>query len=322
MHSRAALLGLAAAAAFFAAEHRARAQACCVSTSAIFPARLADGESGLVGATVKGSVAFGSFDGQHVLHGEPDGAGEFDLGQTLLVTARVGDEPVQINVAVPFVETFRSVPGTSDFGGGLGDLSLSMRWDVVQNGRDPVVPGIAPLLSLTVPSGTPLDMAQNPLGADATGLGGAQLGAGIAFEKSFGRMLFALTGTAAFHGARTVHDLHSQLGPDLAGTLGVSYTFPKGLSLGGALTYTGSWDSTVAGASVPDSARALTTLALVSALPLKGGMRLLGSLFFTPPISGVGQNEIGTVGLSLTMIYAVAGGPKNCGCPTGVCHPR
>ena len=320
MHTR-AFVALAAL-ALLASERPARAQACCVSTSTIFPGRLQDGERGLLGVTAMGSAAFGSFDGERILRGQPDGASEIDLLQTLFVTARVGDEPVQINVSVPLVETFRSAQSVSDFGGGLGDISFSMRWDVLKNGRDPVVPGIAPLLSVTVPSGTPADMAQNPLGADATGLGGAQLGAGLALEKTFGRMLLALTGTASFHGARTVHGVHSQLGPELAGTIGASYTFRNGLSLGGALTYTGSWDATVNDATVPDSARALTTLAIVGALPLHGDARILGSLFFVPPISGLGQNEIADVGLSLTFIYGMTGAPKNCECASGVCHPK
>ena len=320
MHGRATLAFLAFA-ALAAGERPARAQACCVSTSAIFPARLSDSETGLVGVAVRGAVGFGSFDGQRVLHGEPDGASEIDLGQTLLVTGRVADLPLQINVAVPLVETYRSVTHQSDFGGGLGDITFSMRWDLLANGRDPVVPGIAPLLSLTVPSGTPADGAQNPLGADATGLGGAQLGAGLALEKTFGRMLFALTGTASLHGARTVHGVHSQLGPDVAGTLAASYTFKSGLSLGGALTYTGSFDSSVDDATVADSGRALTTLALVAALPLHKDARILGSLFFTPPISGLGQNELGSVGLTLTLIYGMGSLPVPCNGPGG-CPPR
>jgi hypothetical protein len=321
MHPRLAAVALALAVA--AGEGSARAQACCASTSAIFPARLEESENGLVGLTAKASIAYGSFDGERQLHAEPDGASEVDLGQTLLVTGRVAEEPVQINVSVPLVQTFRSVQGQNDFGGGVGDVSFSMRWDVLEGVRDPVVPGIAPLLSLTVPSGTPIDMAQNPLGADATGLGGAQLGAGLSVEKAFGRALFAITGTAAFHGARTVRGVHSQLGPDLAATVGASYTFARGFSLGGSVTYTGSWDSTVGDVEVPNSARALTTLAVVSALPLRGGARLLGSLFFVPPISSVAQNEIGTVGLSLTLIYALPGSRRaHCDCPSGVCHPR
>ena len=308
--------------AALAATERARAQACCVSTSAIFPARLADDENGLVGVAAKGSVVFGSYDGQRVLHGAPAGASEIDLGQTLLVTGRVADEPVQINVSVPFVETYRSAGTSSAFGGGVGDVTFAMRWDVVTDERDHVVPGIAPLLSVTVPSGTPIEMAKDPLGTDATGLGAAELGAGLALEKMFGRTLLAITGTATFHGSRTVTGVHSQLGPDLAATVGASYTFNRGPSVGAAITYTGSFDSSIAEASVPYSARALTTIALVGALPLRGDTRLLGSLFFVPPISGVGQNELGAVGLSLTLIYGLATRPARCTCADGTCHPR
>lgn len=317
MHPRGAV-GLAVL-ALLAGEGRARAQACCASTSAIFPARLADGEDGLVGVAVRGAIVYGSFDGQRNLRAEPAGASEIDLGQTLLATARVADSPVQLNVSVPIVETLRAVEGTNDAGGGLGDVALSMRWDVLGDARDPVVPDIAPLLSVTVPSGTSADLATGPLGADATGLGSAQLGAGLSLEKTFGRALFALTGSASFYGARTVHGVHSQLGPELTGTLAASYTFRRGFSLGGAFTYSGSWDARVGDAAVPSSARGDTEFAVVAAVPLPGDARVLGSLFFVPPLASVAANELGTVGLSLTLIYAFAsdGG----GCAGGVCHP-
>lgn len=314
MHSRLITLALAVA-GLACGERSAWAQACCASTSAIFPARLADDENGLVGLAVKGSVVYGSFDGKRELHGEPSGASELDFGQTLLVTGRVANEPVQVNVSVPFVETYRTAQGTTDGGGGVGDMAFSLRWDVLQDARDPVVPGIAALLSISVPSGTAADNAQQPLGADATGLGAAQLGAGFALEKTFKRALFALTGTATFHGSRTVSGVHSQLGPDLAATAGASYTFSSGFSLGAALTYSGSFDSSVADATVPDSARALTQMTIVGALPLHGGARVLGALVFVPPISSVAQNQIGSVGLSLTLIYGLVTKPAHCDMP-------
>ncbi len=320
MHPRAAALAFAAVACI-AGERTARAQACCTSTSTIFPARLQDDEAALVGLRAMGAAAYGFFDGQRVLHGQPDGASELDFGQTLLVTARAANEPIQFNVSVPLVETYRSAGSVRDGGGGLGDVSFSARWDFFHSGMDPVVPGIAMLLSVTVPSGTSAEAAQNPLGADATGLGAAQLGAGFALEQVFGRALFALTGTANFHGARTVGGVHSQLGADLAGTIGASYTFRSGFSLGAALTYTNSFDSTIDGAAVPDTARALTQLSLTGAMPFGKGMRVLGSIYFVPPISSVAQNETGNVGLALTLIYGFPGVPCR-GCAKGMCPPR
>lgn len=320
MHPR-VLAVFFAACAWFAGEGVARAQSCCTSTSTIFPARLQDDEAALVGVRANGAFAFGSFDGQRVYRGQPSGASEIDLGQTLLVTARAGDEPLQFNVSVPFVETIRSAGNVHDAGGGVGDVSFSMRWDIFHAGHDPVVPGIAPLLSVTVPSGTSADSAHNPLGADATGLGAAQLGAGLALEQVFGRMLFALAGTATFHGSRTISGVHSQLGPDIAATLGASYTFRNGFALGGSILYSNSFDSSIDGQDVANTARAFTEVSITGAFPLKNDMRVLGSVFFIPPISSMGQNEIANAGLAITFIYGFPGGA--CApCAHGVCPPR
>ncbi len=305
-----------------ASERTVRAQACCTSTSAIFPARLQDDEDALLGLAVKGAGIFGSFDQNRVLHGQPNGAGEIDLGQTMLVTARMFP-PVQLNVSLPFVETWRSASGQGDFGGGVSDLSFSVRVDMFHAGRDPVVPGIATLFNLTVPSGTPVELARNPLATDATGLGAAQLGAGLALEQTFGRALFALTGTVNFHGARTAFGVHSQLGPEIATTVGASYTFLNGFSLGGSLTYMNSFDSTEGSADVPGSARAFTQVAISGALPIRNGRgRILGSLFFVPPMSAIGQNEPANVGASLTFIYGFKNQAYCEPCATGSCTPR
>jgi len=322
MHTRVGAAVFAAAVCLLG-ERAAHAQACCTSTSTIFPARLQDGENALLGFRAGASIVYGSFDDQRVLHGQPAGASEVDFGQALLVTARVANEPVQFSVAVPFAETIRSAGGLNDAGGGIGDLQVSMRWDVTHAGKDPVVPGIAPLLSITAPSGTAADAAKNALGADATGLGSLQFGVGLALEQLFGRTLFALATTAQFHAARDVAGVHSQLGPDLAATLGVSYTFKNGWALGGAFTYSNSFDSSVDGADVANSARAFSQFAVTAAVPLPHDMRLLGSVFFVPPISSVGQNEAANVGLTMTLIYGFPGRSATCTCAHGSCplHP-
>ena len=227
----------------------------------------------------------------------------------------------QFNVAVPFVETTRATQTVGDSGGGVGDVSFALRWDAFRAGENPVVPGIAPMITLTVPSGTPVESARGPLGADATGLGSAALGTGVALEQVFGRALFVLTGTATFHGARTAGGVHSQLGTDLAGTIGASYTLKRGVSLGASLTYMGSFDSSVAEQDVPQSARAFAQIAASIALPLPRDTRLLGSLFFIPPISSIGQNANASVGLSLTLAYGFVD-RRCCGCVGGMCPPR
>lgn len=322
MHPRAnlAVATLAVSLVGVIGERVAHAQACCASTSVIFPARLADDENALIGIAARGAGVFGTYDSQRVLSGQPKGAGEADFAETLLVTVRPW-EPLQINVAVPYIETFRSAPGQTDFGSNVGDIAVATRLDFIREDKDPVVPGIAALLSFTLPTGVPIEQSNNPLAADATGLGSAQVTTGLALEKIFGRTFFAISGAATFHGARTVNGVHSQLGPDLAATLGASYTFSKGVSFGGALTYMGSFDSTIEGTGVPDSARATTQISIGLAMPVRGGSRVLASVFFNPPMSGVGQNEPAAAGVSLTWIFGFHG-RECCGCAGGMCPPR
>jgi hypothetical protein len=94
----------------------------------------------------------------------------------------------------------------------------------------------------------------------------------------------------------------------------------SGLGLGASLTYMNSLDSTISGQDVPGSARALTQLAVTAALPLRAtDARLLGSLVFVPPFSSVAQNELGTVGVALTLIYEFK---NDAMCPGGVCPPK
>jgi hypothetical protein len=260
----------------------------------------------LIGVSASVTGAYGSFDSGRVLHGQPAGSGEVDFLETLLVTTRV-IEPLQINVSFPLAETWRSAPGVTDFGGGVSDMSLAIRWDMLRAGIDKVVPGIATTASLTLPTGTPPELAKDPLASGATGLGSAQLGAGLAFEQLFGRLLFVLTGSIVFHGARTVAGVQSQLGPDIQAVLGASYTFPSGIGLGATARYMSSLDATASGQDVPGSMRATTQFAVSLAFPLrKLDSRLLASIFVVPPISSVAQNEPGTLGASLTFIYGFA----------------
>jgi hypothetical protein len=312
-----ALLGVTLITGALACERDARAQACCAtSTSTIFPARLQDDERALLGIAVKGAGVFGSYDASGALHGQPAGVFEADFGQTMLATVRLL-RTMQINFSVPFVETWRGASEITGFGGGVSDLSLAWRWDMLRAGHDRLVPGIAPTLSLTVPSGTPVELARDRLSTGATGMGSAQVAAGLALEELVDRTLLVLAGSANFHGARTVGNVHSQLGPDISATLGVSYTFQNALALGAALTVMDSFDTSEQGHDDPASSRALTQLAVSLAIPVRHtDVRVLASFFMVPPVPSIGRNEPATVGLSFTLLYGFKGA---CDCPTGVC---
>ena len=52
-----------------------------------------------------------------------------DFAQDLLLALRVLPR-AQISVLMPFVETWRAIPGQTEFGAGVGDLNLGARYDL------------------------------------------------------------------------------------------------------------------------------------------------------------------------------------------------
>ena len=133
---------------------RARAQACCAGAGAITPGRLAVHEDALVGLQLKAANGFGSFssDAEHLRgfaranHGVGARAG---LSSAALRVLPRG----QLALLVPAIQTYRRTPSQSSFGGGLGDINFSARYDFVLAGEALYIPGIALLAGVTFPTG-------------------------------------------------------------------------------------------------------------------------------------------------------------------------
>ena len=69
------------------------------------------------------------------------------------------------------LSTHRNAGSIDEWGGGLGDVTLTARYDFILPAELPRVPGLAVLAAATLPTGTPLDRATQPLATDATGAG-------------------------------------------------------------------------------------------------------------------------------------------------------
>lgn len=304
---------ISAALVVLAAEGSARAQACCASPTAFAPARLRPGEDALVGVLANASWITGSFDRSRSYASLGPGSREVDLGQRLFVAAAPW-KYAEIAFTIPLVGTYRASNGLKETGGGLGDLRLASRWTVVAPGTDKVVPGIALLSAVTLPSGTPTEATHTPLATASTSPGVWQIDSGVALEQPFGRFLLNLTGTVGWRAPRTLQGQSSQLGPAFSLFVGASYTFRSALSLGLSASYDASLDARVGGTEVPDSATAKTTLALSGALPVGNAVRLLASTMWVPNVSYFGKNETASVGVSLGLVYAW-GGAHSCPMP-------
>jgi hypothetical protein len=292
---------------------QAHSQACCAGAGALTPGRLQLHEDALVGTQLHAATVLGSFDNGSHYSSAPSGS-EYDLEQDLFGAVRVLRRG-QIALLVPFVETYRhevdaSQPGgLSEFGGGIGDINLSLRYDFILAGQSRYVPGIAALAGVTAPSGTPPDkqIPSKPLGTDATGIGAWQGNVGLALEQTYGPWLFNATELFAWRAPRTANiggvSESEALAPQFVTLLGVAYTFRNDLALALFGSYTLEGTATLDGAPAPDSARRVALVSISGAYPLTGHLRVQASLFLNPPLSGFGLNQTATTGLTMTFLW-------------------
>ncbi len=303
----------AAAAATLAFAPHAYAQACCAGAGALTPGRLSIHEDVLVGAQLRAATTLGTFDdGAHytsVASGNPaDPYRENDFEEDIFGAVRVLRRG-QVALLVPFVQTFRHASGLTEFGGGIGDVNLSARYDFLLAGQSRYVPGIAVLAGLTAPTGTPPD-AQNPskpLGTNATGVGAWQGNAGLALEQIYGPWLFNVTELVAWRASRTANiggiSESESLAPQFVTLAGAAYTFDNDASVALFGSYTLEGTATLNGVAAPDSARRVALVSVSGVYPLTDRFRIRASLFLNPPLSGLGQNQTATTGLTLGIVW-------------------
>jgi hypothetical protein len=287
---------------------RAFAQSCCAGTGAVTPGRLALHEFALVGIQAKTGADLGSFDaGGHYIS-NPSGASEIDLEQDLFGAIRVLKRG-QIALLVPLVETRRTSLGTSEFGGGIGDVNASARYDFTLAGTSRFIPGIAALAGFTFPTGRPADSPNlGPLATGATGIGAYQINVGLAVEQTFGPWLVNATVLLAQRTARTVGDppnsIHERLGAQWTFLSAVAYTFPSEIALAGSASYTIEDDATINGVDTIGTAHRLPTLTFSGVVPLSDTWRLQGAIYDNLQITPLGLNQPAGTGLLLTVVHS------------------
>ncbi len=286
----------------------ASAQSCCAGTGAVTPGRLALHEFALVGIQAKTAVDLGSFDAGGHYVANPSGASELDLEQDLFGAVRVFKR-AQFALLVPLVETRRTALGVSEFGGGLGDINASARYDFTLAGASRFIPGIAALGGLTVPTGKPADASGlGPLATGATGIGAYQINVGLAVEQTFGPWLVNATVLLAQRTARDAYPapntIHERLGAQWTFLSAVAYTFPNeaALALSGSFVIEG--DATINGVDTIGTAHRLPTLTFSGVYPLSDSWRLQGAIYDNLQITPLGLNQPAGAGLLLTVVHS------------------
>jgi hypothetical protein len=206
----------------------------------------------------------------------------------------------QLALLVPAVQTYRRTPDQSSFGGGVGDINLSGRYDFTLAGEAIYIPGIALLAGVTFPTGASIERA-NPLGTDATGVGAYQANLGVALEQTRGPWLFGVTGLVAKRSTRTVGPVTTSLAAQWTLLAATAYTFPNDAAAALLVSYTVEGNPEVNGVT-REATRRVPIFGAAGIYPLTDAWRLQGGLFLTPPISQLGQNTPATVELVFSLL--------------------
>lgn len=287
-----AVLGLA-----LATEETAWAQACCVAPGAAGVTRLASEESALAGLDARAQTSVGTLDasGRYRSSRTRDLALEQRLFGTIRVLSRG-----QVAATVPIVETVKGSETASAAGGGVGDVQLSTRWDLVYSGE--AWPGLALLAGVSAPTGRPAERAEDSLGAGATGTGTTQGWGGLAIERIRGPWLYGGSVLVTMRAPRDLGPVHSSLAPRFTTALMGAHAWTSGL----AISLGTSWDvedrARANGEVVSGSAR--RALRVTSALQVRLGdqARLVASIYTIPPLPAVTAGEASSVGISLAVV--------------------
>ena len=189
--------------------------------------------------------------------------------------------------------------GTSGFGGGLGDLTASARFDVSNAGTRGAWPGLAVLAGLAVPTGTPPDEADDPLATSGTGTGSYEGSLGVAVEEIIGQGFVSLSGFVSKRTGRAADGVEQTFAPRLSAVLTGGYTFGHDTTVGAFASALRQGDARDANGAIANSSVALVTAGAALALPFWDAWRLQTTLFTDLPIAGWGRNQ--TVGFGGTL---------------------
>jgi hypothetical protein len=310
------VLAIVVTLALVASPRVARAQACCAGSGVLTPGRLGLHEDALVGTELHASLVLGNYDSSGHYTAQPSTNKEDDFEEDLFAAVRVFRRG-QVALLIPLDQTWRhepvfGAPAASAFGGGIGDINLSARYDFIRAGESRFVPGIAALAGLTAPTGrAPTSSSAGMFAVDATGTGAWQGNLGLALEQSFGHWLVNVSGLFAWRAPFSAQatssarqSIDEALAPQWITLVGGGYVWSNeaAVALFGSYTIEGS--PSVNGVSQPDSGRRALLVGLSGFYPLTDHLRVQASLFSNPPFSGPAAGQTATAGLTFTLIWS------------------
>jgi hypothetical protein len=207
------------------------------------------------------------------------------------------------------IQTHRNATGIDDWGGGLGDVALTARYDFIFASESLYWPGLGLLAGSTFPTGRAPDEARQPLAADATGAGTYNATLGVDISTVRGHLYASLQGWMTHRFSRT-----QSIGQGAAlnqsfslrwTALGVaSYVFDSEAAVGVYVSSMNEGASTIDGVREPTTSLRLTTAGVAGALPIRDVWRLQGAVFGDVPLQSFGRNQPVGYGLTASLVRA------------------
>jgi hypothetical protein len=268
----------------------AGAAACCGESHGLGE-RLATAERAGVTTSVRWRERFGAWSPRGEYGALPEGDHDRELRLDLGWLVRVGHQ-LQLGASVPALATWRSLGGRSSSGGGVGDVTALARWDLVPVTGWKALPGVALTFAATLPTGRGPQRADDPLAADVTGLGTAEVRPGLAFEKNWDSGWFAtLLASVAVRTSYQARGVEIDLAPrwQLAGLAGPRLS--TGLSFGLGLLFEAEAAPAIDGATSAGGGRRRTAALAFGAYDLSPRWTLLASAAVDLPIGSLGQSD-------------------------------
>lgn len=277
----------------------ARAAACCGGGHGLGQ-RLGPMERAAASASLRMSDRVGSHDPNGrfslVRPGVIDGDARADLAFLVAPVRRL-----QLGLDVPFLLNLRRTTEQSAWGGGIGDVTASARFDIVPLSSAEGFPAVALTAAASIPTGKPLGQNDDPLGARATGLGAAEIRPGIFVEKTWEGTATAIF--AASVGLRTpmidASGEEVRLGPRARFVAAAGPVFHSGLSLSFGVVSELESAPRIGSTTASDGGRRRTAALGFVGYDLGTRFTLLGSIEVDLPISLLGKNEPSAVAVTL-----------------------
>lgn len=285
-----------------ARERPAAAQACCAGGALVTPARLALHEDYGVGIQARARANIGSFDpaGHYASSQEASEILEQDFAASLRFSPRG-----QASLVLPLIQAHRRAGALDEWGGGVGDLALTSRYDFLLSSEALDWPGLAVLAGVTFPTGTPPDEAK--LATDATGAGTYDATIGVGVEKIRGHAYASFDAWLTHRFARTVGvpgatPIRESFG--LRWTLLAlgGYIFDNEAALALYVNILGEGDATINGARAPITSLRLTTAGGAVVVPFRDVWRIQAAIFSDVMLTFFGRNELAGAGLNASLI--------------------